>query len=85
MKLADGYKNRRLMLVGDGSSQIWVKIFTNILSNEVYSTLNEEYENTVIIQKVLKQVIAFFYKGSHLRERQSCALIFPANLPYFFI
>ena len=57
IKLAYGYENRRLMLVGDGLSQIWVKTCTRIISNATYSTFNEEHENTVIIQRALKQVV----------------------------
>ena len=57
MKLEDSHKNQSLMLVGDGLSQIQVKTFTNILSNETYSIFNEDHENTVIIQKVVKQVV----------------------------
>ena len=45
------------MLVGNGLSQIRLKTCTNICSNETYSTFNEEHENTVIIQKALKQVV----------------------------
>ena len=51
MKLEDGHKNQSLILVGDGLSQIQVKTFTNILSNDTYSIFDEEHENTVIIMK----------------------------------
>ena len=51
MELEDSHKNQSLMLVGNGLSQIQVKTFTNILSNETYSAFNEEHENTVIIMK----------------------------------
>ena len=57
IKVADGYENRRLMLVADGLSQIGIKICTKIISSATYSTFNEEHENTVIIQKALKQVV----------------------------
>ena len=57
MKLEDGHKNQSLMLVGDGLSQIRVKTFTNIHSNDTYSTFNEEPENTVIVQKSLNRVV----------------------------
>ena len=45
------------MLVGDGLSQIRVKICTNIISNATYSRFNKEHENTVIIQKALEGVM----------------------------
>ena len=57
MKLEDSHKNQRFMLVGDGLSQIWVKTFTKILSNETYSAFNEEHENTVIIMKAWEKVV----------------------------
>ena len=57
IKLADGYENRHLMLVGYGLSQIWVKTCTKIISNATYSTFNEEHENTLIIHKTSKQVV----------------------------
>ena len=57
MKLEDSHKNQRFMLVGDGLSQIQVKTFTNILSNDTYSIFDEEHENNMIIMKALKRVV----------------------------
>ena len=54
--LADGYEDRYLMLVGDGLSQIRVRTFTNLIDTHSYS-YNEKREQTLMIQKAMKQVV----------------------------
>jgi hypothetical protein len=56
VKLADGYEEKYLMLVGDGLSQIRVRTFTNLIDTHSYS-YNEKREQTLMIQKAMKQVV----------------------------
>ena len=64
---------------GYGLSQIRVKQFTDILSNQTYSTINEEHENTVIIKKSLNQILDVtdgLYGGSFHFLQATYALFF---------
>ena len=51
-----GYDKRYLMLVGDGLSQIRVRTFVKMIGDQCYD-LGQEHELTVMISKVLGQVI----------------------------
>jgi hypothetical protein len=55
--LADNYKERKLMLIGDGLSQIRVKTFCTLMANKSYSNFDEEHENNEVIQRALGQII----------------------------
>jgi hypothetical protein len=56
-KLHTNYKERRLMIVGDGLSQIRVRTFADLMAETSYSKFDDDHENCNVIQKALKQTI----------------------------
>ena len=56
VKLADDYKNKWLMLVGDGLTQIRVKTFVDLIQRTSFD-FGKQQETTEMIRKALGQVI----------------------------
>ena len=61
LKLADGYKERHLIIVGYGLSQICAIIFNELVEETLYS-LGAQHSARVMIQKALNLVICVTFE-----------------------
>ena len=57
IRLADGYKNKWMMLVGDGLTQMRVKSFTEMIQNASFD-VGEQQKITETIRKAMGQVVS---------------------------